>query len=314
MRTLSSFGFYASYVLVGVLPIFSQTIPAERWEKFSSSTAGFSILMPGEPQESISENHDSAFYSEDVKVYSVHVGLDAGYFSAVERIYAQPIDRPNDVSPNFDRFQSFAAKNTRGKVVTQKNVLVEGMPARRVSLSFEVNHTINTMDQMFILNGKRLFQLIVLRGSAGLGAEDIDRFFSSFSIIGDAKDWKRSRLEANVVVEKNEPEPAQVTTGVTAFECPTYPLPAREIQLQGMVRIQVTTDGKKITDLKVTGHPMLAEAAEKNIRTWKFADNAPTSFSVTYLYVNEGEYEPDPVYKCRAKIQLPNKVEVSTSW
>src|ERR1700736_3332089 len=67
MRTLSSFGLFAAYVLLGVLPAFSQAIPAERWEKFSSPTAGFSILMPGEPQESISENHASAFYAEDVK-------------------------------------------------------------------------------------------------------------------------------------------------------------------------------------------------------------------------------------------------------
>jgi hypothetical protein len=314
MRPSSSFGLCAAYVLVGVLPIVAQTIPTEQWQKFSSPTAGFSILMPGKPQESISENHASAFYAEDVKVYSVHVGLDAGSFSAVERIYPQPIDRPNDVSSNIDRFQSFAAGNAHGKVVTQKDVLVEDMPARRVSISLEVNHTLNTMDQMFILKGNRLFQLIVLSGSAGLGAEDIDRFFNSFSVKGEEGDWKRSRSEPNAVVEKSEPEPAQVTTGITAFECPTYPQSARKIRLQGMVRIQVTTDGKKIINLKVTGHPMLAEAAEKNIRTWKFADDAPTNFSVTYLYVNEGEYESDPVYKCRAKLQLPNKVEVSTRW
>jgi hypothetical protein len=314
MRTLSGFVCCTSYLLIGVLPMFSQTISAERWEKFSSPTAGFSILMPGEPQESVSENRASAFYSEDVKVYSANVGTDGGSFSTVERIYSQPIDRPNDVSANFDRFQSLAAKNLRGKVVTQKDMLVKGMPARRISFSFEIIHTINNIDEMFILKGNRLFQLIVVRVSGGIGDEDVDRFFNSFSITGEAKDWKRSRLEPNAVVEKNEPEPAQVTTGVTAFECPTYPSSAKDSRLQGAVRIQVTTDGKKITDLKATGHPILVEAAEKNIRTWKFADNAPTSFLVTYLYVMEGEYDPDPVYKCRAKLQLPDKVEVSTSW
>jgi hypothetical protein len=188
------------------------------------------------------------------------------------------------------------------------------MPGRRISLAFEINGTMYKMEQMFILKDNRLFHLGIMSGSAEIGPDDIARFFDSFSVTGAAKDWKRSRLGASEVVDRSAPEPPQVTTGVTSFECPIYPLSARERRLGGMVRIEVTTDGKKITDLKVTGHPLLARAAEENVRTWKFADNAPTNFQVTYLYVNEGEYEPDPVYKCRAKLQLPNKVEVSTSW
>jgi hypothetical protein len=314
MHTLTNYGLCAAYVFVAVLPGFCQTIPAELWRKFSSPTAGFSILMPGEPQESISENHADAFYAEDVQFYAASVGLDAGSFSAAELIYPKPVDRSNDVSPNLDRFQSYATKNAHGKVVAQKDVTVQGMSGRRISIAFEINRTLYTTDQMFILKDNRLFHLTAMGGSAQLDAKDVDRFFNSFSVTGEAKDWKRSRLDADAVIEKTEPENAQVTTGVTAFECPTYPPSARRIRLQGMVRLQVTTDGKKITNLKVTGHPMLAHDAEENIRTWKFSDKAPTNFFVTYLYVNEGEYEPDPVYKCRAKLELPNKVEVSTSW
>ena len=161
---------------------------------------------------------------------------------------------------------------------------------------------------MFVIKGKRLFQLIAMGSS-----EDADRFFNSFNITGDTKDWKRSRSDPNEVVEKSEPEPAQVTTGVTAFSCPVYPEAAKQKGLGGSVQIKVTTDGKKIIDLKVTGTPLLAQGAEENVRTWKFADDAPRNFTVTYSYVLEGEYEPDPVYKCRAKLQLPNVVEVSTS-
>ena len=59
-------------------------------------------------------------------------------------------------------------------------------------------------------------------------------------------------------------------------------------------------------------HPVLAEEAVKNVRTWKFADHPPTSFSVKYFYVNEGRYRKDPATNCSAKMELPAKVTVST--
>lgn len=87
------------------------------------------------------------------------------------------------------------------------------------------------------------------------------------------------------------------------------------MHLQGMVKLKVTTDGHQITDVKLLpSHPVLAEEAVKNVRTWRFADHKPTSFIVTFYYVDEGHYKKDPVTKCSAKIELPAKVTVSTSF
>jgi len=295
-------------MLLGVLPIVSQTIPQEQWQKFSSPVAGFSVLFPGEVQESISEPSFSPFHVEGTKFYAAHVGFDGGYFDAIERVYPQPIDQADSISSNFDRFQSFAASAAGAKVVSQRDATIQGLPARQISLIYTINGAANTMSQMFVIKGNRLFQLIAMGSS-----EDVDRFFNSFNITGEAKDWKRSRSDPNEVVEKSESEPAQFTTGVTAFSCPLYPEAAKQKGLGGSVQIKVATDGKKIIDLKVVGNQVLAQAAEENVRTWKFADDAPRNFTVTYMYVLEGEYEPDPVYKCRAKLQLPNMVEVSAS-
>jgi len=108
---------------------------------------------------------------------------------------------------------------------------------------------------------------------------------------------------------------ARTLPSVTNFECPKYPSNAESMRLQGTVRMQVTTDGHKVVDVKLSpAHPVLAQAAEKNVRTWKFADHTPTSFTVTYFYVSEGNYKPDPVTKCSAKMELPTKVTVSTKF
>jgi len=82
-----------------------------------------------------------------------------------------------------------------------------------------------------------------------------------------------------------------------------------------MVVLQVTTDGHQVVDVKVTsGHPLLVPDAIKNVRTWKFADHAPTSFAVKYFYVSEGHFKRDKVTKCSAKMELPKTVTVSRSF
>ncbi len=102
---------------------------------------------------------------------------------------------------------------------------------------------------------------------------------------------------------------------VTAFECPKYPSKAESMHLQGMVPMQVTTDGHQVTDVKLKpSHPVLAQEAVKNVRTWKFADHPPTTFDVTFYYVFQGNFKRDKVTKCAAKMELPTKVTVSTSF
>jgi hypothetical protein len=86
------------------------------------------------------------------------------------------------------------------------------------------------------------------------------------------------------------------------------------MRLQGTVILRITTDGHIVSDVKLTsGHPVLAPDAMKNVRTWKFADHAPTTFAVKYSYEFEGHFKRDPVTKCDAKLDLPTKVTVSTT-
>jgi Gram-negative bacterial TonB protein C-terminal len=100
---------------------------------------------------------------------------------------------------------------------------------------------------------------------------------------------------------------------VTKFDCPQYPEKARSMHISGIVIMRVTTDGHAVTDVKVIrASEILAPFAEANVRTWKFADHQPTSFTVTYVYANEGYYKKDPVTKCAARMELPGKVTVST--
>ena len=83
--------------------------------------------------------------------------------------------------------------------------------------------------------------------------------------------------------------------------------------LQGTVKLQVTTDGHQVVNVKLTsGHPVLAPEAINNVRTWKFAEHVPTTFEVTYYYTHQDNLKRDKTSNCSAKMELPNKVHVVT--
>ena len=89
------------------------------------------------------------------------------------------------------------------------------------------------------------------------------------------------------------------------------------MHLQGTVKLKVTTDGQRITHIEVLpSHPILAEEAIKNVRTWSLANHNATSFVATYNYTLEDHYKDkkDPITKCSAKMDLPTVVKVSTQF
>lgn len=75
---------------------------------------------------------------------------------------------------------------------------------------------------------------------------------------------------------------------VTAGKLPLYPIMARAARVQGVVKIKVTTDGKKVVSIDVeSGPPMLVKFAKENILTWEFSAHKPTTFVTMFDYVIE---------------------------
>ena len=102
-------------------------------------------------------------------------------------------------------------------------------------------------------------------------------------------------------------QPALPTVAGAAV--PLYPPLARVARVEGVVRIQVATDGQRVTSTRVIeGNKLLAAAAEENVRTWSFSRHESTAFVVTYRYRLTGHaYSANPTVLLR----LPNEVEIS---
>ena len=72
---------------------------------------------------------------------------------------------------------------------------------------------------------------------------------------------------------------------VTQNRQPDYPWLPFEAQIQGQVRLRVTTSTYCIAKIaRESGDPLLAEAAEANLRTWALDEHNAGSFEVTFNY------------------------------
>jgi len=75
---------------------------------------------------------------------------------------------------------------------------------------------------------------------------------------------------------------------VAAANAPLYPRMALVARIQGVVTIEVTTDGKKAVSFDAeSGPPMLVKAAKQEILTWKFYEHKPTTFVTRFEYLIE---------------------------
>ncbi len=98
---------------------------------------------------------------------------------------------------------------------------------------------------------------------------------------------------------------------VIAGNMPLYPPTALHVRIQGVVRVRVTTDGKKVISMSdESGPPMLVRFTKENILTWKFAEHKATTFVTTF------EYAIDEPAQCEfsnsvSVLSLPLKVRIS---
>src|SRR5262245_1860733 len=103
---------------------------------------------------------------------------------------------------------------------------------------------------------------------------------------------------------------AQQMPIVVNMAVPYYPPLARTADVKGDVHVRVVTDGQKVTAAKAKdGQKVLADVAEQNARTWRFASHTATSFMVTYRFKIVDDV---PEGKNRLLLQLPTDVEVET--
>jgi TonB family protein len=108
-------------------------------------------------------------------------------------------------------------------------------------------------------------------------------------------------------------DPAIRQPVATHVESIGYPDLARQTAIQGSVDVEIiiSSDGGVSSASVISGHPLLKEAAEKNIRRWKFDSSSADHRPLTVTY--EFRLEPPKTYyrpESRNIFELPTRVTV----
>ncbi len=105
-------------------------------------------------------------------------------------------------------------------------------------------------------------------------------------------------------------ESTAVLPDVVQASVPFYPADALSAHISGEVHLHLSTDGKAVIAASgESGPSMLVKAAQENVKTWRFADHAATTFDVTF------KYRLTESAKCEMRsgtvvLHLPREVEV----
>lgn len=107
---------------------------------------------------------------------------------------------------------------------------------------------------------------------------------------------------------------------VVSLDVPFYPPLARAAHVEGTVIVKVITNGEGVVTREVvSGHPILVDAAEENIRTWTFQPHTPASFTTTFEFRLAPDTAPDYQELIRrfpdasVRLVLPGRVEITTA-
>jgi TonB family protein len=120
---------------------------------------------------------------------------------------------------------------------------------------------------------------------------------------------------AGVVVataQQKKPLPSLLTASV-----PLYPRTPQMAHIEGVVHLRISTDGSRVASVEVqSGQPMLAQAAQDNVKTWQFEPHDPVTFETTFRYKLlpskcDARCNCDSSEKPSTFLQLPTNVEVN---
>jgi len=99
---------------------------------------------------------------------------------------------------------------------------------------------------------------------------------------------------------------------VESMGVPVYPPLARTANVEGVVHLEISTDGHGVLSARAQDGPkLLAEAAEANARTWRFAIHEPATFTVTFRY-SLTKNSASQLSGSTIVLRLPTEVNVST--
>jgi TonB family protein len=94
-----------------------------------------------------------------------------------------------------------------------------------------------------------------------------------------------------------------------------YPEIARQARIQGdaVLVAHIGADGSVSIPLRKSGHPLLLQAAEDNLKSWKFQSGEEQEMEITYHFKLVATESPADSAPADCVFDLPNSVTISSA-
>jgi len=156
-----------SFVLVAVIAATASAQTEQTgWEEFAPDGAGFSVLVPTKPVETVTTKTNYTMHS-----FTTTAGR-ATYVASYTDYQQIKLGPAAFLNANRDRFN----KALQAKLVTSREITVDGHTG--IEFTSE-NPAANIRSQLFLI-GKRMFQTASVVFKDVDQTREVDRFFSSF--------------------------------------------------------------------------------------------------------------------------------------
>lgn len=147
------------------------------WQTFTGPDGDFTVDMPGNPkaqtQQSKTDKGDITVY-----MYTVRIG-DTDYIIAYSDYPDELIQTPG-VQGFLDEVRNNAVNNTKGKLLSEESIELNGNPGR--SLRVESPDGTGIAQARMLLVGTRLYQVFAASQKENADSPDIQRFLNSFTL------------------------------------------------------------------------------------------------------------------------------------
>jgi len=175
-------------LILAIVPVISccwrPTLTEPEWETYTSEDAGFSILVPGEVEES-SELMATDAGMVEMFYFSVDKSYGAFMVSYNYLPFAEDIElSASDIEHFFDESRNGSLQYLpEGKLVYEKKISLDGHPGREFQLKgkngeLDAQYT----SRIYLVDGVRYYQVAVASTPTGVTEENLSKFLESFEV------------------------------------------------------------------------------------------------------------------------------------
>jgi hypothetical protein len=146
------------------------------WHVFTSKAGGFSILMPGNPNERVRPTHDASNRLVSTHTFGVETRV-AGYFVD----YTDQFEEERDPAEALEEAGNAGVEFVHGKLLSKRTLQLDGCPGLEYRVESEFQGS--TYVWRGYLRKRRLYQVSVFKSKGDAFTAADERFLSSFKLI-----------------------------------------------------------------------------------------------------------------------------------